>query len=244
MRVIAAVDLLHGQVVRGIAGNRGDYRPIQTMLCATSEPVDVINALRQECGIGEFYIADLDAILQGQRNWKFYEFLEKEGLKFWLDAGLRSFQQLRELSSCGIRRIVIGLETWSGLHDLKLGLMEYKANIMFSLDMKGGQLLNQSVTWDGLTPDELVLQLSQTELKELFLLDLATVGTGKGLPTISLLRQAKSLKNDWQIITGGGVRGLQDLYDLKENGADGCVLASALHDGSISREQLLELIES
>lgn len=244
MRVIAAVDLLHGQVVRGIAGNRGDYRPIQTKLCATSEPVDVINALRQECGIGEFYIADLDAILQGQRNWKFYEFLEKEGLIFWLDAGLRSLQQLRDLSSHGIGRLVIGLETWSGLHDLKLGLMEYKANIMFSLDMKGGQLLNQSGIWDGLTPNELVLQLSQTELKELFLLDLATVGTGKGLPTIPLLKQAKSLKNDWQIITGGGVRGLQDLYDLKESGADGCVLASALHDGFISREQLLELIKS
>lgn len=244
MRVIAAVDLLHGQVVRGVAGNRGDYRPIQTKLCATSEPVDVINALRQECGIGEFYIADLDAILQGQRNWKFYEFLEKEGLTFWLDAGLRSLQQLRELSSRDIRRIVIGLETWSGLHDLKLGLMEYKANIMFSLDMKGGQLLNQSGIWDGLTPDELVLQLSQTELKELFLLDLSTVGTGKGLPTISLLRQAKSLKNDWSITTGGGVHTLRDLIHLKESGADGCVLASALHDGSISREQLLELIES
>ena len=244
MRVIAAVDLLHGQVVRGVAGNRGDYRPIQTKLCATSEPVDVINALRQECGIGEFYIADLDAILQGRRNWKFYEFLEKEGLTFWLDAGLRSLQQLRELSSRGIHRIVIGLETWSGLKDLKLGLMECKANIMFSLDMKGGQLLNQSGIWDGLTPDELVLQLSQTELKELFLLDLATVGTGKGLPTISLLRQAKSLKNDWSITTGGGVHTLRDLIHLKESGADGCVLASALHDGSISREQLLELIES
>ena len=244
MRVIAAVDLLHGQVVRGVAGNRGNYRPIQTKLCATSEPVDVINALRQECGIGEFYIADLDAILQGRRNWKFYEFLEKEGLIFWLDAGLRSLQQLRELSSRGIRRIVIGLETWSGLKDLKLGLKECKANIMFSLDMKGGQLLNQSGIWDGLTPDELVLQLSQTELKELFLLDLATVGTGKGLPTISLLRQAKSLKNDWSISTGGGVHTLRDLIHLKECGADGCVLASALHDGSISREQLLELIES
>lgn len=244
MRVIAAVDLLHGQVVRGVAGNRGDYRPIQTKLCASSEPVDVINALRHECGIGEFYIADLDAILQGQRNWKFYEFLEKEGLTFWLDAGLRSLQQLRELSSHGIPRIVIGLETWSGLQDLKLGLMECKANIMFSLDMKGGQLLNQSGIWDGLTPDKLVLQLSQTELKELFLLDLATVGTGKGLPTISLLRQAKSLKNDWSITTGGGVHTLRDLIHLKESGADGCVLASALHDGSISREQLLELIES
>lgn len=242
MRVIAAVDLLHGQVVRGIAGNRGEYRPIQTRLCATSEPVEVIHALRQQCGIREFYIADLDAILRGQMNWSLYEFLEKEGVSFWLDAGLKGLGQLRELSSRGISKMVIGLETWSGLEDLQRGLMDFGTNLMFSLDMKNGQLLSQSAAWEGMSPGELVLKLSQTRLKELFLLDLATVGTGLGLSTIPLLKQAKSLKKDWRIITGGGVRTLGDLMQLKEDGADGCVLASALHDHSITREKLVELI--
>ena len=40
------------------------------------------------------------------------------------------------------------------------------------------------------------------------------------------------------MITGGGVRDLDDLRRLAESGIDGVLIASALHDGSLTPQQL------
>jgi phosphoribosylformimino-5-aminoimidazole carboxamide ribotide isomerase len=43
---------------------------------------------------------------------------------------------------------------------------------------------------------------------------------------------------DVELIAGGGIGNLQELYQLSAVGVDGVLVASALHDGRLSREEL------
>jgi uncharacterized protein related to proFAR isomerase len=45
-----------------------------------------------------------------------------------------------------------------------------------------------------------------------------------------------------EIIAGGGVRGFDDLRRLQASGVGGVLVASILHDGGITVQQLAELL--
>jgi phosphoribosylformimino-5-aminoimidazole carboxamide ribotide isomerase len=62
MRLIPVLDLKRGVVVRGVGGRRDEYRPVESVVSRSADPVDVACGLRERFGFREFYIADLDAI--------------------------------------------------------------------------------------------------------------------------------------------------------------------------------------
>jgi phosphoribosylformimino-5-aminoimidazole carboxamide ribotide isomerase len=65
---------------------------------------------------------------------------------------------------------------------------------------------------------------------------LARVGSGEGVDFPLLEKMLNGLKV--QVFVGGGVRGIQDLVTLKDMGGCGVLLATALHSGRISLEDL------
>ena len=65
MTLIPVIDLLKGQVVRGVRGDRQAYRPIESALCASSDPVTVAKILVDHCAAQQLYVADLDALMGG-----------------------------------------------------------------------------------------------------------------------------------------------------------------------------------
>ena len=75
----------------------------------------------------------------------------------------------------------------------------------------------------------------------MIVLDLARVGVGSGTGTEELCRQLAATYRDVEVIAGGGVRDAADLRRLKEWGVRAALVASALHDGRLSREDLAAL---
>ena len=67
MQAIPVIDLMGGQVVRARMGDRASYRPLESPLSPTSEPVDVVRGLLEVFPFPTLYVADLDAI-QGRRR--------------------------------------------------------------------------------------------------------------------------------------------------------------------------------
>ena len=63
MQVIPVLDLLDGHAVRAVRGERSRYRPIQSSLCATSDPVAIARALVAATGARTLYVADLGATI-------------------------------------------------------------------------------------------------------------------------------------------------------------------------------------
>ena len=65
MQILPVLDIMRGQVVRGVGGRRHEYRPIVSRLTASASPLDVAGAIRAHFGRDEFYLADLDPIAGG-----------------------------------------------------------------------------------------------------------------------------------------------------------------------------------
>jgi len=69
-------------------------------------------------------------------------------------------------------------------------------------------------------------------------LDLTGVGVARGPITIQICRALRAQHAWGELISGGGVRHVDDLRALERAGCDAALIATALHDGSLGREAL------
>jgi phosphoribosylformimino-5-aminoimidazole carboxamide ribotide isomerase len=109
--------------------------------------------------------------------------------------------------------------------------------VAFSIDLKHGRLLGDWRGW-GLEGERDVLMLARRVVgigvRTLVVLDLAQVGTGCGAGTENLLRAIRDEFPDVGLIAGGGVKSWDDIDRLGDAGADAVLVATALHDGTIT----------
>ena len=74
----------------------------------------------------------------------------------------------------------------------------------------------------------------------MIIVDVANVGMHGGCGTLGLCRIVQDRFPDVQLITGGGIRDLHDLFMLADNGCNGALVSSALHDGWLTAEDIAE----
>ncbi|EDL61686.1 HisA/HisF-related TIM barrel protein [Gimesia maris] len=246
MKIIPVLDILNQTIVRGIAGQRETYQPIQSGLTHSSQPLDIAQALQDEFGFSEFYVADLDAILQQRLNLQMYQCLLDAGFTFLLDCGLHFAGDSQPLSKMKGITIVAGLETLESPQELKQLVQNWgAASTVFSLDLKQGKPVRNSSSDNPYAAIDDPLEIAELSLQQgvnqMILLDLANVGTGQGTGTEALCRTLRSHHPDLRLITGGGIHSIDDLQTQAEQGADAVLVASALHDGRLGRDAVLSL---
>jgi phosphoribosylformimino-5-aminoimidazole carboxamide ribotide isomerase len=249
MQVLPVIDLKHGRVVRGVAGQRDAYRPVRSCLCESAAPNDVARALAQQLNCDEAYVADLDAIEGAGPDENSLSAIAAAGLRLWVDAGIRTAQDAEVLAGHRLEstdriidRLIVGLESVAGPSELEAMVDRIDAGrLVFSLDLKGGRPLACWPQWRTAKPIDIVRQVRELGIRQIIVLDLAQVGTGEGVSTLPLCRQITAEAPDVQIITGGGVATRNDLTILAEVGVDAALVASALHDGRIGRSDMEEV---
>ncbi|MBS0260479.1 MAG: hisA/hisF family protein [Planctomycetes bacterium] len=242
MQVLPVLDLLNGVVVRGIAGNRSEYRPVISQLTQATDALSVAHAFRDQLGLSEFYVADLDAILHQQPNWSIYEQLAAAGFACWIDSGLREVAEAQKLVAAGARKVIAGLETWPGPAELAtLCTTIGPAQVVFSLDLQGGLAMRPARAWGTAEPIDIGLQAIAAGICQMIVLDVAQVGVGAGVTTLGLCRQFQARHPGLRLVTGGGIRHFDDLADLDQAGIAGVLVASALHDGRIGLSEIARL---
>ncbi len=62
MRIVPAIDIQQGEVVRAVAGERLAYLPLKSKLAQSTCPEDIGRELIKQYGLSLVYLADLDAI--------------------------------------------------------------------------------------------------------------------------------------------------------------------------------------
>jgi phosphoribosylformimino-5-aminoimidazole carboxamide ribotide isomerase len=72
----------------------------------------------------------------------------------------------------------------------------------------------------------------------MIVLDLAQVGVDAGISTLELCRHLHDTHPSVEIISGGGVRHVDDLTQLASAGCDAALVASALHDGRLTTDDI------
>jgi phosphoribosylformimino-5-aminoimidazole carboxamide ribotide isomerase len=235
LTLIPVIDLLQGQVVRAVRGDRQAYRPIVSALCASSDPVTVARILCDHCAARQLYVADLDALQGGATQVAVLtELLEAlPGIELWLDAGLADAsagQALRSRLAPFASRIVLvyGSESLRSREALERcfgnGAGENELRAALSLDRRDGQRLDAAGCWDAvaLWP------------KRLIVMTLERVGSGAG-PDLDTLQEVRRLAPDAMLIGAGGIRSEDDLARAAAAGADAWLVASALHDLQLPR---------
>ncbi len=97
LRIIPVIDLKDGQVVRGIAGRREEYRPVESIIATDAQPATVAKAF-VDLGLSDVYVADLDAIAGAEPAWASYRQMARCGARLTIDAGLCDSSRAAEMA--------------------------------------------------------------------------------------------------------------------------------------------------
>jgi HisA/HisF family protein len=231
MEVIPVVDLKGGVVVRARTGERASYRPIETPLSATSEPLDVIAGLLSLHPFRTLYVADLDAI-EGRGSAKaILDRIAQEypHLSLWVDNGCADQLPAHAfLARFGNAALVLGSE--SQRDSALVGVLGSDPRIILSLDFRA----------DGFIGPPALLREPALWPPRLIVMTLAKVGSGEG-PDFARAGEIQRRAGDRSVYFAGGLRDRDDLEAVKASGAAGILVASALHDGKIDPADLAAL---
>jgi phosphoribosylformimino-5-aminoimidazole carboxamide ribotide isomerase len=199
--------------------------------------VDVAAALKA-LGFGELYVADLDAIAGRHPNLSMFKrIVDKTGLRLMVDAGITSLKTAEELLGNGVSKVIIGTETLPSASLVAEAVKSFGTEkVMVSLDLMAGQVLSKFELGALVEPMALLRKFQNMGVSQIIVLDLAKVGSGEGVNTQFLKEVTRNIKAE--VYVGGGVRGVKDLVTLKDLGVFGVLVATALHSGKISPEEL------
>ena len=232
VQVIPVIDLMRGQVVRGIRGERHAYRPIVSQLADGSAPCDISRALRDAAPPlpGEepvLYVADLDAIQGGAVQAKVLADLlrAQPDLFLWIDAGFTgpdAVWALRAAIGPAAERLrpVYGSESLNSA--AALDDLAQDPFAILSLDSRLERPLDPSGSW----------QRPDAWPRTVIVMTLDRVGAGSG-PDLRTFSRLRAMAPDRTWIGAGGVRDTADLRAAGDARAAGWLVASALHDGSL-----------
>lgn len=239
MQIIPVIDILNAVVVRGIAGQRDQYQPIKSRLTSSRDPSVVIRTLQNEFGLTDFYVADLDSIQSRELNRCTIAELSRMPGTMYADCGVRSCEDVEELLALGVDKVLIALETLPNVSTAKQMIEQFPADsLVFSLDLKHGRPLVAVEEWVDFKPLEICRRIVDCGFSQFVVLDLSAVGTASGTPTLDVCSELRELIPDGRIITGGGIRGLEDIKAAEHAGVDAVLVASALHDESLTAQDL------
>ncbi len=238
MRVIPVIDLLDEVVVHGVGRDREKYEPIESVLTDSVEPLSVASEF-EDIGFDELYIADLNSIQDNGNNVELIDQItSKTDLDVMVDAGFRGSQDIEPYVESGIDRVILATETLDSLAVVEEVRGKYGLKIVASVDVRGREIVAQSSELQRPFP-ELIREFEENGASEMILLNLEKVGSSAGPDTELVKRGLRHV--DIPVFAGGGVRNVRDLIDLREIGGAGALVATALHSGSISVEDLDEL---
>ena len=246
--IIPVLDLMIGQIVLAQGGNRDAYRPVQSRLTNSSQPLEVAQAIFNQTGCDWLYIADIDSFAGATPNWPIYNQLLERGLGLWIDAyrisGQHSSKIKDQLLGYDRLKVIVSSETnrtadqFSVFDELK----DDGLSSIFSLDKKGDAVITQTGELADRAPLELVQMACDKGIDELIILDLCEVGTRNGFQGQSaastLIEEIRSERKDVTLTSGGGVRNADDVRHWIESGCDHVLVASAIHDCAITPDEV------
>ena len=243
MRVIGVLDLLNGRTVHARGGDRTRYAAVQQVAGA---PIPRGNAEALARGyidrlrVDELYVADLDAIVGAPPQEDAVRALAGVG-PVWLDCGVSSVAAARRSTDLGIVRVIVGLETLSSLEALAAICDSVGGDrVAFSLDLRQGRPIAHAGAVPAGAPPHVIASLAAAAgAGAIIVIDLARVGTGNG-PDLDTICRTREAVPGLTLVAGGGVAGPDDLVRLAAAGCDAALVASALHDGRVTAQDVAD----
>ena len=229
MRVIPAVDIMGGKVVRLF---RGDPNRVTTY---GDDPVGMALQWERD-GADMLHVVDLDATLgSGSNSGVIRDVAGAVSIPVQMAGGLRTVQAAADAADAA-DRIVIGTMAFTDRRSLlELADRLGPDRIVVSADHADGRIVIRG--WQDGTDvcmlDAVRSLHGDASITEFLITNVGRDGTLQG-PDTSYLAQACSISREINVIASGGISGAHDVSSVYGAGAWGVILGRALYDRRIT----------
>ena len=229
MKIIPAIDLMDGQVVRLYKGD-----PKQKTVYSDN-PVEIAKKWEAH-GADMLHIVDLDATLGIGSNLSIIKkILEKISIPVEVAGGLQDESLILDVVKVS-SRVVIGTLAFKDKELLKKLLLSLgPEKVVIAVDHKDGEIVIHG--WQdrtGIKLIESIKEFLEMGFTEFLLTNVNRDGTLEG-PDLEFLEQACNLEKT-NVIASGGISNVDDVKDVKGKNAFGVILGKALYENKISIE--------
>jgi phosphoribosylformimino-5-aminoimidazole carboxamide ribotide isomerase len=233
--VIPALDLKGRRCVQLVGGDP------EKKLVELSDPLAVARRW-QRLGARRLHLVDLDAAIEGSRVNRplVEEIISELSIPVQLGGGIRSVEEARHFLELGAAKVIMGTAALENPEIPGRLSEEYgRERIIIAIDAKHGYVVVRG--WRKRTQ----LRASEAARKfaryagELLFTNVNVEGRMQGvdLHAVGEVVEASEAK----IIVSGGISSLEDIKKVKELGAFGVVIGSALYTGRIDFKEALKL---
>ena len=224
MKLYPAIDVLGGRAVRLLYGKRDQVTDY-------GDPVDCARRWL-DAGAQILHVVDLSGAFGEASGFeKTLERIAKLGVPVQSGGGLRSMESIHRRFRAGADRVVLGTVCAEQPEVLYEAVQKYGAKIVAGIDAKDGRLAVRG--WTQLA-DKDAFEFG-CEAKALGISDavFTDVGRDGALTGVNVAETVRMGETGLNVIASGGVRDLEDLRALKEQGVYGVILGRAIYTGAI-----------
>ena len=238
--VIPAVDMKDGkciQLVQGVPGSE---------LVSIDDPVGVaLDWVAQ--GARTLHLIDLDGAIKGTRsNAPIIEKIVRKckplGVSIQVGGGIRSFEDAAALLKIGVDRVILSTAAIQNPELVrKLADSFGSDHINVALDAKNGKVSIKGWTEESqFTPVDMGTKFEELGAGSILFTNIDTEGLMQGVDPKPTRKLVKSV--GIPVIASGGVTSLKDILALRNTGAVGVVVGSALYTNRFTLAEAINII--
>ena len=228
MKVIAAVDIMGGSVVRLVRGNPDDKVEY------SNDPVETARKW-ETVGADMLHIVDLDAAFStGSNSELIAKISQAVRIPLQIAGGIRSLEKAEEMLSMA-SRVVIGTMAYREPEVIRKLVKKNADRVTISVDQMGGMVMVKG--WKestGTTVADAISQFLAIGVDEFLLTSIDRDGTLQG-PDIKTLSDATVCA---RIIASGGISSIEDVIKVRSAGCSSVIIGKAMYDGKVSIQKV------
>jgi phosphoribosylformimino-5-aminoimidazole carboxamide ribotide isomerase len=234
IEIIPAIDILHGKCVRL---TRGEYA---SQKIYNEHPLEVARQF-EGAGLKRLHLVDLDGAKEGRvRNWNVLEAIAgKTSLVVDFGGGIGTAKDLQIVFESGAAFATVGSIAVKD-EDLLRDWMFLYGPGKFLL---GADVRDEKISITGWTVDteiriyDFIKKYKEAGINQIFCTDIKMDGAMQG-PSLELYKKILKQFPDLHFIASGGIRSLDDIYQLEEIGCKGVIIGKAIYEGLITLKEL------
>lgn len=224
MKVLAAIDIMNGEVVRLTKGDQS------TKKVYSKDPVQVAKKWEKD-GADMLHIIDLDAALGNEFNnlSTISEILHSINIPVQFGGGIRHIENFEKIVNMGFSKIVIGTMAYRNMDEIRVLSKNYSDKIVISLDeINGNVMIDGWRSSSNYKIEDAINKFNKLGIKIFLLTSIIKDGTLSG-PDIVTLNSINTDRTS-KIIASGGISSLIDVLKVRSIGCDGVILGKALYE--------------
>jgi phosphoribosylformimino-5-aminoimidazole carboxamide ribotide isomerase len=224
MKVLAAIDIMNGDVVRLTKGDQS------TKKVYSNDPVQVAKKWAN-AGADMLHIVDLDAAFGNESNNLsiISEILHSVNIPIQIGGGIRNTEIFEKIVKMGFSKIVVGTMAYRNVNELRSLSKNYGDKIVISLDEINGKVMIEG--WKSSSDykvQDAINKFNKLGISNFLLTSIIKDGTLSG-PDIVTLNSINTDRKS-KIIASGGISSLVDVLRVRSIGCDSVILGKALYE--------------